>query len=433
MIFPGDAGLDDALMPTTYTYFEPRIGIAWQPVSSTSVRAGFGIFQAPLPYSYYNHMSDVSPFSPTYSLFVTQQTPLNFDNPWQGFQGGNPFPPFASLGAPAPPSNTPIQTPVQISGAFSSNFRLGMTQSWNVSVDQQFTSDLAVHITYVGSQSYHQATAIDRNPGQVGLGVRSLSNFGQILEDGSFGTASYHSLQAGIEKKLSHSLQFQSNFTWSKIIDLASTGNISQGGTPLPNPYDIGWNRGTSDLNVPLLSVTNFVYTSPVLKSWNPVVKAALGAWEISGIWTFQSGTPFGIQGGNGNNSSGALQSSGSYGDRADLTGQPFNTHSGGRQQWLNRYFNPSAFTPNAPGTFGNSGKNILTGPGINTADLALIKNWDVYERAHLQFRWEMFNAFNHPSFGLPSTDPSSANFGQITAIGAIPPRVMQAGLKLSF
>jgi hypothetical protein len=153
------------------------------------------------------------------------------------------------------------------------------------------------------------------------------------------------------------------------------------------------------------------------------------GGWELSGIWTMQSGLPFSIMGGDGNNNSGALQ----YGDRADVTGQPYEAHVGGKSHWLNQYFNPGAFTINAPGTFGNSGRNILQGPGINTADLGINKNWRIRERGNLQFRWEMFNAFNRPSFGIPNNDPSSSNFGQITSMGVTPPRVMQGALKVSF
>ena len=75
--------------------------------------------------------------------------------------------------------------------------------------------------------------------------------------------------------------------------------------------------------------------------------------------------------------------------------------HSGGKANWLNTYFNPAAFAINAPGTFGNSAKNLLNGPGINTADVALVKNWEFVEHYRLQFRWEMFNALNQPGFWI--------------------------------
>jgi hypothetical protein len=105
----------------------------------------------------------------------------------------------------------------------------------------------------------------------------------------------------------------------------------------------------------------------------------------------------------------------------------------GGKSNWLNHYFNTAAFTTNPAGTFGNSGKNMLQGPPIKTMDAAIAKNWIFHERYSFQFRWEMFNAFNTPSFSNPGNTVGFGNFGQITSVGAIPPRVMQAGLKFAF
>ncbi len=282
----------------------------------------------------------------------------------------------------------------------------------------------------MGSQSYHQTILKYLNPGfysAKGARVLYAPNFGQILQFTSEGTASYHALQAGFEKRLSHGLQFQSNFTWSKSMDIQSNAYYSN--VVLSNPLDPEHDRGVAGVNVPLISISNLVYTSPDLHSHNGFVRNVLGAWEASLIYTMQSGFPFSIQGGNGNNNSGSLQ----LADRADLTGQPFLVHQGSKQQWLAHYFNTAAFTTNAPGTFGNSQRNLLKGPGISTGDLALIKNWAYRERYRLQLRGEFFNVLNHPSFGLPNTTTGASNFGQITAIGAIPPRVIQGGLKLTF
>jgi hypothetical protein len=431
MVFPGDAGVTDQLMPTTYGYVEPRVGIAYQPKSMphTSIRAGFGMFTAPLPYSAYNHTADISPFSPTYVLNGSPSNPISFSNPWATFGGTgytSPFPPFASLNY-APPKNSTFPLPVQLGAIFSPDFRLGMTQSWNFSIDQQIGATWAFHVGYVGSESYHQSVILDQNYGVNNLRV-FYPNFSGILTDESVGTASYNALQLTVEKRLSHGFQFQSNYTYSKSIDTASSGNISFAGS-LPDPANLNFSRGISDLNFPYIWTTNFSYTTPGLQNWNPIVRQALGSWGVSGIWTFQAGEPFSITGGNGNNNSGALE----YGDRADLTGQPVTVQQGSQSQWLNQYFNTAAFTTNAPGTFGNSGRNILRGPRYDSIDLALLKNWMMRERYNLQFRWEMFNALNHASFATPVNDPSSANFGQITTIGPIAPRVMQAALKLTF
>lgn len=434
LVFIGDPGVQDGLMSSDYANVEPRIGLAFQPRSlpNTAFRAGFGMFVAPMQYSQYSPFGDVPPFDPTYTLNATANSPISFDNPWIGFAatgGTSPFPPFASA-TYNPPSDVQFLTPVTLEGTFSRNFKLGVTQSWNASIEQQFPWQVALHVAYVGSESYHQATPIDLNPGiYVDQGARSTYPLmGPILESMTAGTASYHSLQASVNKHLTHGLQFQSSFTWSKAIDLFSIGSLAQAGE-LADPFDLRWNRGISSLNFPFISITNFIYETPSLKTSNALIRNVLGLWQVSAIWTLQSGQPFGIVGGDGNNNSEALQ----YGDRADVTGQPYEVHQGGRSHWLNQYFNPGAFQINAPGTFGDSGRNIFQAPGTNTADIGIDKNWKVLERYALQFRWEMFNALNHPSFGIPSNDPSSGNPGQITSIGVTPPRVMQGALKFTF
>ena len=276
-------------------------------------------------------------------------------------------------------------------------------------------------------------TIIDNNPGIfANAGQRTTYPlFGQILSETSLGTSPYHSLQVSLEKRLSHGIEARTNFTWSKVIDLSATGNLAvQGG--LPNPFNIRFNRGISQLNVPFVSTTNFVYVSPTLERLNRIERLALGNWELGAIVTLQSGQPFGIPGGaNGSNNSGAQQG----GDRADVVpGVIAQVHQGSRSNWLNHYINLGAFQPNAPGTFGNTARNPYIGPGIATTDASLAKNFRFERGVNFQFRWEMFNAFNHTSFGLPNTDPTSpSNFGQITNIGAIAPRVMQAGAKLTF
>jgi hypothetical protein len=135
------------------------------------------------------------------------------------------------------------------------------------------------------------------NPGGNGIsigtyGVRPDSALGQVIQDQSRGNSSYHSLQIGIEKHYSHNFQFASNFTWSKTIDIASTGDPSQSGTTIDNPYDLQWSRGISDLNVPLIWVTNFVYSTPKLRNQKSLTRSVVGEWQISGIWSMQSGAP---------------------------------------------------------------------------------------------------------------------------------------------
>ena len=434
LVFIGDKGVQQGLAPNDYSIVEPRIGLAFQPrnMPKTAFRAGFGMFVAPMQYSQYSPFGDVPPFDPAYTLNATASSPVSFDNPWIGFAytgGKSPFPPFASA-TYNPPANVQFVTPVTLQGTFARNFKLGVTQSWNASAEQELPWQMALHIAYVGSQSYHQATPIDLNPG-IYANQSNRSTYplmGPINESMTAGTASYHSLQAALNKHLSHGIQFQSSFTWSKAIDINSIGSLAQGGQ-IGDPFDLKWNRGISSLNFPFISITSFIYETPSLKNSGYLMRNILGLWQVSGIWTLQSGQPFGIVGGDGNNNSGALQ----YGDRADVTGKSYQVHQGGKSHWLNQYFNPGAFAVNAPGTFGNSGRNIFQAPGTDTADIGIDKNWQFHEKYAIQFRWEMFNALNHPSFGIPSNDPSSGNTGQITSTGVTPPRVMQGALKFTF
>ena len=359
-----------------------------------------------------------------------------------GVPGGvNPFPPFASV-TQNPPSTSLFPTSnISLGSVFSRNFKLGATQSWNASIEQQFAGNFALHLAYVGSESYHENVPIDLNPGiynpAAGAknGARANGTFSFIDQNTSVGTASYHSLQVGLEKRLSYNLQFQSNFTWSRTEDTFSNASVSFAPTPLPNPFNLRYNRGISDLNTPFISVTNFVYTTPGFKGQNAFLRTALGSYEITGIYTLESGIAFSVLGGSGNNNSQSLQNA----DRADFAPGFYKAnvlstvHHGTKSQMLASYFNTAAFVINAPGTFGNTPRNLFQGPGINTGDLGLMKNFSYRERYNLQFRWEMFNAFNHANFGLPNATRGAGNFGQITGVGSIPPRVQQGALKLIF
>lgn len=445
LVFPGDHGIGNGLMSTTYGYWEPRIGVAWQPAAlpRTAVHAGFGLFTSPLIYSMYNHTADNAPFAPTFSLNGTGTTPLSMQNPWSGFAGtggASPFPPFASS-TYRPPSSATFTPGLSIPATFAPNFRLGVTQSWNVSVEQGIGWNTVFRIAYVGSQSYHQAVILDKNPGIYATNnTRSTyPAFGEILDDQSLGTSSYNGLQLTVEHHLSHGLQFQSNLTWNKTIDTASSANISFGANQLGDPFDLSWSRGISSQNFPFVWITNFIYTTPKLRNQNQFIQQTLGGWEVSAIITSQSGSPFGVSAGlDGSNNSGANQ----YEDRADrVQGAPLQVRQGGRSNWLNHYFNIDAFRVNAPGTFGDSGKNLMVGPPVNFTDAGLYKNWSIAEKLNLQFRWEMFNAFNHPNFGTPNasnqfTDTGSnqgGTEGEITGLGWEPPRVMQGAIKIIF
>jgi hypothetical protein len=461
MVFTGDKGIPAGGV-SNENYFEPRLGIAWAPkfLPNTSIRSAVGLFTQPVDYSHYTHAGDNFPWSPTYNFSRYDPTvgEINLNNVWANYApvgGVSPFPPFNTIGAGLPgykpPSNITFPTPGFYLGySLQPGFNLGQTASWNFSIEHQFKSNWLVRAAYVASESWHQDLVVDQNPGQffcgpVGPnctqaqfnlnGTRLNQTYSQILQDNSVGTANYQSGQFTLQKKFANGLQFTANYTREKIIDEGSAGTIAfaPNGEGVPDPYNVGVFRGISDLNVPNIFNLSWVYKTPALMGLNPVARGFLGSWEFSGIWRAQSGPPFSIQGGDGDGNS----YSQTFEDVADrVPGVPVNVGvASSTVAGALSYFNPAAFQPNALGTFGDSGKNILQGPGINTFDLGIDKNFPFRERYNVQFRWEMFNAFNRPTFGIPDTYPNDGiDFGQIFGTnGNYPARVMQAALKFTF
>ena len=232
---------------------------------------------------------------------------------------------------------------------------------------------------------------------------------------------------------------------------MSSLASISNAGS-IYNPYNPRAAYGTSDLNIPKILNTTIVYQMPKFSSLGAVASKVAGGWEVSGIWTAHSGSGITIYGGQsgapgscGDQNASCASNGGSRdGDHADLVaGQSFQVHQGSKSQWLNNYFNIGAFAYNAPGTFGDSGRNIIEGPGWNNWDINLAKNFPFRERYNVEFRWEMFNAFNRTEFQNPGNDydpTQNNNFGKITStvcngqdecVGG--PRLMQAALKFTF
>jgi hypothetical protein len=153
-----------------------------------------------------------------------------------------------------------------------------------------------------------------------------------------------------------------------------------------------------------------------------------LNGWMVNGLVTWQSGFPFSVSAGRDNSLAGVNR------DRADYIGggSPNLGYDRPHGEMVAQFFDTTRFVQNAPGTFGNSGKNIIRGPRFFNTDIGLLKNNPITERLNLQFRAEFFNVFNNVNFNLPNANLSSgAQFGRITS--ALDPRILQFGLKMLF
>jgi hypothetical protein len=261
------------------------------------------------------------------------------------------------------------------------------------------------------------------------------------------GSESYNSLFVRFEHRLTHGLYFLNSFTWSKALGNSEQALENAGtGNTVANPqniYNLAAERGPSSYDVKLNNVTSFVYQLPFGRgraygaSWNPILDAALGGWEMTTINTVNSGLPVNIQ----YTPNGNLDPTGRINDfrglsviRPNLVGDPTvgmaNDNTG-----TPFFFNRQAFQiptdPSQP--FGNLGRNSLRGPDFWQWDFSVNKTFRIPYREGMgvQFRSEFFNILNHTNFGIPNPNVSGASFGQIT--NTYPARQIQFALKLMF
>jgi hypothetical protein len=206
----------------------------------------------------------------------------------------------------------------------------------------------------------------------------------------------------------------------------SNSTTLTVGGSP-QNSYNALADYGLSAFHRKNVLNFNYIYELPFFaKHRNVALQKVLGGWEVAGVTTFQSGAP------NSVTVSQDVAAIGVGSSRASGNGQDPNLPAD--QRTVARWFNTQAFLPVASmvqGQFGNTGRNILIGPGYQVWSLSLIKNVSFRERVRLQFRAESHNTFNHPNFAGINTTVGATNFGAVTAAG--PGRIMSFGLKLMF
>lgn len=422
-LLAGDPGCPAGGFNRDLNVWAPRFGFAYRVGQRTVIRGGFGLFWNPLWTEQYNTDVDSAPFSDQVTLYG-----VNFSNPYAGVT--NPFP--QSYAPFTPPRDVAFPVPLGQFGVFSQGWRPSYQDSFNFTIEREIMRNTAVRASYIGNQGRHLSYVVDVNYAQYMPGAtvantqqrRPYANFGEILNAPSDGTSSYNSLQLAIERRVTRSVSFEANYTWSKSIDIGSTDAEPGQGTPII-PTSLSANRGLSDFDHTHRFVASYVWALPRLQQQNAFVRNAIGGWESTGILTLQSGSPFSILSGVDNSRSGDGI------DYAALVGNPYLSTSRPDGQRVKQYFNTSAFAPNALGTFGTAPRNFIRGPGLANMDFGLMKNFVLKERLSTQFRAEFFNVFNRPNFGNPVVNQSASNFGAITSAGS--PRIVQFALKLSF
>ncbi len=421
ILFPGDPGTTRSMLHTAWGNLGPRFGFAYDLFGNgkSSVRGGYGIFYSQVRQQANNQIATNQPFS----LKLTVNNPVGgINDPYQGI--GNPFPFVAPTSAQESQKYKWV-TPLTVT-QWNPDFRNAVAQQWNLSVQNEFFGSWIGTLAYVGSKGNHLFMSAEANPGVYGLpGTLNqrrpmAPNFAQVTDMSSRGNSVYHALQVNINKRLTRGLTVLANHTWSKLID-DSSGDSDQPN----NPFDFRQNRGRSNQDIPHRFVVSYIWQLPALKGQSPLLRYVFGDWETNGIVTLQNGRGLTVLSGRDNSTSGTNQ------DRADLVGNPLISGNRSRDEVLAKFFNTAAFTQNPAGTFGTSGRNIVSGPGTATVDFGLAKTFAVKESVRLHLRGEFFNLFNRVNLGNPNTNAASAQFGRITSAGS--PRVIQLALKLQF
>jgi len=397
-----------------YKDIAPRLGATYRLNEKTVLRAGYGIYYNPNQMNSFTFLTNNPPLAAV-STFTSDPA-----NPTLSFER-----PFGVAGPGGPPDM--ISPTRHLPNAHKNQ--------WSFDVQRELRPGTALVVEYVGSNTSHLDRSFFNNTPQPGPGPvdprRPSQRFRsrRIIQNDLI--ADYDAVSIIVRKRMSHGLQTDAHYTWSRTRDMATHSN---GGGQTMNNYDIWADYGPANWDVPHRVVASYIYDVPFLKtSSQPILKYVVAGWQVGGVTTIQSGTPINVTISPDRANIGITPVI----QRPDLIGAvpALSCQQSPTNRDLVSCFDPSAFAMPAQYTFGNAPRNVLRGPKAVITDLSMVKSIPVGRTVRFQVRAEIFNAFNNVNYGNPNAVFGSATFGRISATNGSYPnmRQIQLGGKLIF
>ena len=409
-----------------YGNLAPRLGLSWRPANSDKVvvHAGAGVFYD-LPIT--NFMGSYVNNNP-----VSTQTPI-----YNTVFGA---PPPVTAGAPttsetlfANAASVPVSqiSPQMMPSPF---YATPAVYEWSASIQSQLSQNSALEVAYVGNRGVHLDYDRITNQSVPGTGDlqprRPWPDFNVMYFETYDAIENYNALTVKLDKRFSKGLAGLISYTYGKSLgwDVANTDEISY----TQNDNNLRQDYSPADFSIKQRLVLSPIWQLPLGRGERFLNRGGLenrlaGGWEFSGIITYQDGFPF------------TVMANQDFSNTGSPSPRPDRICNGAGPQTVAQWFNTSCFTTvalsqalaNGIPRFGNAGRNILLGPGLEEWDVSLMKRNQIGERLGIEFRAEFFNLFNHPNFGSPGATIATSSAGLLTS--AASPRDIQFGLKLTF
>jgi hypothetical protein len=396
-----DVGLPVSIVEKDKTDFAPRLGFAWRVFNSTKtiLRGGYGMFYGTDSLYRMDDYSQVFPYAvtQTFTRVTTDPTVLTLSNPF----------PIARVGFAGVTSSF---------GRSSTSPRTGYLQAWNLAIERELEAGTAVEFAYAGSKGTHLPRRYDINqPSLDPAAIRPVRAFGSIFIIDDSSTSIYHSGQVTVRQRLAKQLFVRASYTYAKSMDESSnTGGVLQYNfAQAQNPNDLHAEWGRSDFDI------RHAFAGSVI--WTPQSTFWLARdWQLASTWQVYSGLPFTPRVANSN-----------------VTGVTFRPDQVGSgtvpNPTANMWYNVADFpvVPAGQYRFGNSGRNILSGPRTTLINVSLSKRFRLATHRALQARVEAFNLPNFVNLGLPENNVDLPTAGNIRSEKGM--RTMQLGLRFEF